>query len=101
MAAVHRRDTSPAVALRRLLPAAGLRFRKDFHLDLPQGRVRPDIVFTRCKVAAFVDGCFWHVCPEHRSQPATNQSFWSVKLARNVGRDQIADEKFSRMQAGA
>jgi DNA mismatch endonuclease, patch repair protein len=92
MAAVHRRDTRPEIALRRLLHAAGLRFRKDFRLDLPLGRVRPDIVFTRRKVAVFIDGCFWHVCPEHSSQPATNQAFWSLKLARNVERDRIADE---------
>jgi DNA mismatch endonuclease (patch repair protein) len=54
---------------------------------LPAGRVRPDIVFTRKRIAVFVDGCFWHCCPLHGSHPAVHQAYWSPKLARNVERD--------------
>ncbi len=62
-------------------------------MDLPSGvRVRPDIVFTRRKLAVFVDGCFWHVCPEHGRQPTRNERYWSPKLRRNVERDRLADE---------
>lgn len=87
MAAIRRSDTKPEIALRRLLHARGLRFRKDFRLDLPGGRVRPDIVFTRRKLAVFVDSCFWHVCPEHGREPTSNEWYWTPKLRRNVERD--------------
>lgn len=88
MKANRRRDTKPELALRRLLHAAGYRYRVDYRIDLPGGsRVRPDIVFTKRKVAVFVDGCFWHGCPEHGTRPKTNQGYWGPKLARNVERD--------------
>jgi DNA mismatch endonuclease, patch repair protein len=54
---------------------------------IADGIVRPDIVFTKAKVAVFVDGCFWHCCPEHGSRPATNQGYWETKLDGNVARD--------------
>lgn len=72
---------------------AGMRYRCDLRLDLPAGRVRPDIVFTRKKVAVFIDGCFWHCCPAHGSRPSVNQSYWSPKLARNVERDKQNTEQ--------
>jgi DNA mismatch endonuclease (patch repair protein) len=87
MQANQRRDTGPEMALRSALHRAGFRYRCDFRIDLPGGRVRPDVVFTRRRVAVFVDGCFWHCCPAHGSKPSTNQSYWSPKLARNVERD--------------
>jgi DNA mismatch endonuclease (patch repair protein) len=78
------------MALRRALHARGLRYRKDFRLDLADGRrVRPDIVFTRRKVAVFVDGCFWHACPDHGSKPKNNEWYWSPKLLKNVQRDEL------------
>ena len=49
--------------------------------------VRPDVVFTRRRVAVFVDGCFWHVCPQHGRQPTTNEWYWTPKLRRNLDRD--------------
>ena len=91
MAAIRRTDTKPEVELRRLLHAEGLRFRKDFRLDLPGGRVRPDVVFTRRQVAVFIDSCFWHVCPEHGRQPTSNEWYWTPKLRRNVERDREQD----------
>ncbi|OJU41478.1 MAG: hypothetical protein BGN97_09890 [Microbacterium sp. 69-10] len=87
MQANRRRDTKPELALRSVLHRAGFRYRVDYRIDLPGGRVRPDIVFTRKRIAVFVDGCFWHCCPEHGSQPSVNQPYWSPKLARNVERD--------------
>lgn len=50
-------------------------------------RVRPDIVFTRARIAVFVDGCFWHACPEHGRPPRNNEWYWTPKLERNVARD--------------
>ncbi|MDN3354622.1 very short patch repair endonuclease [Actinomadura sp. DC4] len=92
MRANRRADTKPEVALRRALHGLGYRYRKDFRLDLPGGvRVRPDIVFTAKKIAVFVDGCFWHVCPEHGRQPTTNEWYWTPKLRRNMERDRAAD----------
>ena len=92
MRANRRADTRPELALRRALHGRGFRYRKDYRLDLADGvRVRPDIVFTARKVAVFVDGCFWHCCPEHGSQPAANAWYWEPKLRRNVDRDRAAD----------
>jgi DNA mismatch endonuclease (patch repair protein) len=87
----RRSDTKPEIALRSALHAMGYRYRKDFRLDLPLRRVRPDVVFTSRRVAVFVDGCFWHACPEHGSQPKNNEWYWSPKLAKNVERDRAAD----------
>ncbi|HBW19381.1 MAG TPA: hypothetical protein DEH11_10400 [Actinobacteria bacterium] len=91
MRANRRVDTKPELALRRALHGAGYRYRKDYRLDLGGTRVRPDIAFTARRVAVFVDGCFWHVCPEHGTQPAANTWYWEPKLARNVERDRAAD----------
>lgn len=51
-----------------------------------------DLVFTRAKVAVFIDGCFWHGCPEHHRLPIENRDYWTTKLARNRARDRRADE---------
>jgi DNA mismatch endonuclease, patch repair protein len=91
MRANRRKDTKPELALRRALHAQGYRYRKDYRLELSGTRVRPDIAFTARRVAVFVDGCFWHCCPQHGSQPANNTWYWEPKLARNVERDQAAD----------
>jgi DNA mismatch endonuclease (patch repair protein) len=93
MRANRRTDTKPELALRRALHKRGYRFRKDYRLDLDGGRrVRPDIAFTARRVAVFVDGCFWHACPEHGSKPRANDWYWTPKLARNVERDRVADQ---------
>jgi DNA mismatch endonuclease (patch repair protein) len=92
MKANRRTDTKPELALRHALHRLGYRYRKDYRLDLDSGRrVRPDIVFTARKLAVFVDGCFWHACPEHGSKPKNNEWYWSPKLVRNVERDQLND----------
>jgi DNA mismatch endonuclease (patch repair protein) len=91
MQANRRTGTKPEIVLRSALHAAGYRFRKDYRLEVPGIVVRPDIVFTRRKIAVFVDGCFWHVCPEHGREPTTNEWYWTPKLRRNVERDRAVD----------
>lgn len=54
--------------------------------------MRPDVVFTRRKIAVFVDGCFWHRCPVHQTKPVDNGDFWAAKLTRNVERDRQHDD---------
>jgi DNA mismatch endonuclease (patch repair protein) len=82
-----RSSTKPEVALRRELHRRGLRFRIN-HAKLPG---RPDLSFTRARVAVFVDGCFWHRCPEHGTMPRNNRDWWQAKLDRNVARDRAKD----------
>jgi DNA mismatch endonuclease, patch repair protein len=92
MRANRRVDTKPELALRSALHRQGYRFRKDYRLDLDAGaRVRPDIAFTARRVAVFVDGCFWHACPDHGRNPAVNEWYWAPKLRRTVERDRAAD----------
>ena len=92
MRANRRTDTKPELALRHALHRLGYRYRKDYRLDLDSGRrVRPDIAFTARKVAVFVDGCFWHACPDHGSKPKANEWYWNPKLIKNVERDRMND----------
>lgn len=84
----RKRDTRPEIALRSALHRVGLRFRCDYPIRRPDRRpIRVDIAFTRQRVAVFVDGCFWHCCPEHSNMPRANRSYWQPKLERNVQRD--------------
>lgn len=85
-----RRDTEPEVAIRRELWRRGRRYRVDVRV-VPGSRRRADIVFTRLRVAVFVDGCFWHSCPVHATAPKANAEWWSDKLRRNVERDRDTD----------
>ncbi|WP_144783761.1 very short patch repair endonuclease [Microbacterium sp. BH-3-3-3] len=85
MVAHRRRDTYPKLAVRRNLHALGLRYRADF---APLGgRRRANIVFTRQRTAVFIDGCFWHGCPDHATIPKSNTAYWVPKLRRNIERD--------------
>ena len=86
-------DTRPETALRSSLFRLGLRFRK--HYRPTNARCRVDVAFPTARVAVFVDGCFWHGCPEHGNSPATNQRYWTAKLARNRERDRSNDEALS------
>lgn len=87
--------TKPEIELRRLLHAAGLRYRVNARLPLPDVRRTADLVFPRARVAIFVDGCFWHGCPVHRTWPRANGSWWEVKLEQNVRRDRDTDRRLS------
>jgi DNA mismatch endonuclease, patch repair protein len=83
MSRIRRRDTKPEMLLRRALWKSGLRYR----VDLRVVGARPDIVFTRQRIAIFVDGCFWHGCPKHYIPPSGNAGYWSAKIDRNRARD--------------
>lgn len=84
------RDTAPEMAVRRRLHAVGLRYRVSVR-PLVDVRRTADLVFRRQKVAVFVDGCFWHGCPEHYQSPSRNASYWAEKRARNLERDLETD----------
>ena len=91
MSTFPRRDTTPELELRRELWRRGLRYRVDRPLDGKRRR-RADLTFVGPRVVVFVDGCFWHGCPEHGTSPKANAEWWSEKLARNVARDADTDE---------
>jgi DNA mismatch endonuclease (patch repair protein) len=91
MLANRRRDTAPEMALRRELHRRGFRYRVDY-APVPGLRCRADIVFTKPRVAVFVDGCFWHACPEHGNLPMANRDWWRAKLDGNVVRDRRNDQ---------
>lgn len=82
----RKRDTIPELTLRRALHSMGLRYRVASR-PTSQFRWTADVVFPTPKVAVFVDGCFWHGCPEHYAPPRTNMSYWGPKLQRNRERD--------------
>lgn len=79
-------NTKPELAIRRLLHAAGLRFRVNTR-PIRAVRRSGDVVFTKQRLAIFVDGCFWHGCPEHYVAPKQNVGYWSAKVTRNRERD--------------
>jgi DNA mismatch endonuclease (patch repair protein) len=87
-----RSDTGPEIALRSELHARGFRFRKDYALRFADRVIRPDVVFTRPRIAVFVDGCFWHCCPLHGTKPRVNRGYWGPKLDRNVARDRLVNQ---------
>ncbi|WP_282595077.1 very short patch repair endonuclease [Naasia sp. SYSU D00057] len=96
MQANRGRDTTPELRVRKLLHAAGARYRVD--LAPLGGRRRADIVFSRRRIAVYIDGCFWHGCPQHATYPRTNSDYWLPKLKRNVERDRETDSQLR--QAG-
>jgi DNA mismatch endonuclease (patch repair protein) len=83
------RDTRPEIALRSTLHRRGLRFRTGF--AVAGVRCKVDVAFTRARLAIFIDGCFWHGCPEHGTSPRTNAYYWSRKLESNRARDARID----------
>lgn len=92
MARVRQKGTDAELSLRKELHARGLRYR--LHLPLlSQPRRVADIVFPGVRVAIFVDGCFWHGCPEHVSWPKSNAQFWREKIERNRARDADTDRR--------
>jgi len=87
MRANRKTDSGPERALRAALHRQGLRFRKNRLITTPHLQTRADIVFPADKVAVFVDGCYWHSCPDHGTSPRQNTAYWGPKLARNRERD--------------
>ncbi|MFD4396354.1 very short patch repair endonuclease [Kitasatospora sp. NPDC058478] len=92
MQAIRSRDTKPELRIRQLVHAGGLRYRVAAR-PLPGLRRTADLVFGPAKVAVFVDGCYWHGCPEHYVSPRTNPGYWSEKVTRNVLRDRDTDSR--------
>lgn len=90
MSKIRSRDTSPEMAIRRSLWRRGFRYR------LQYGKERIDIAFPGQKVAIFIDGCFWHLCPTHGLIPKANQTYWIPKLEGNINRAILKDERLSR-----
>ncbi len=90
MQANRGRDTAPELAVRRRLHAMGLRYRVSAR-PVQNLRRTADIVFTRARIAVFIDGCFWHGCPEHYQAPVRNGDFWLAKRTRNRERDAETD----------
>ncbi|MET4673672.1 DNA mismatch endonuclease (patch repair protein) [Streptomyces sp. PvR018] len=92
MQAIRSRDTKPERLIRQLVHANGLRYRVATR-PLPDLRRTADLVFRPAKVAVFIDGCYWHGCPEHYVSPRTNPGYWSDKVARNMARDRDTDRR--------
>jgi DNA mismatch endonuclease (patch repair protein) len=86
------RDTRPERAVRSAVHALGLRYRVGVR-PVPGVRRTADLVFTRAKVAVFVDGCFWHGCPEHYRPAKRNTEFWAAKIDGNIARDADTDAR--------
>ncbi|MER5732331.1 very short patch repair endonuclease [Streptomyces sp. NPDC002138] len=86
MSRQNSRDTAPEMAVRRLLHASGLRYRVNVPVPgMPRRTI--DISFGRDKIAVFLDGCFWHGCARHATQPKSNAEWWRTKLDKNMARD--------------
>ncbi|MDE0066484.1 MAG: hypothetical protein OXN44_06395 [Acidimicrobiaceae bacterium] len=77
------RDTKPELAVRSAVHRRGIRFRVSVRPQ-PELALTDDLVLRKARIAVFVDGCFWHGCPGHRTQPTTNSRFWADKIARNI-----------------
>src|SRR5687767_12505647 len=95
MRATRQRDTPKELALRSALTRLGLRYR--INAPVPGSRRTVDVLFVRAKVAVFVDGCFWHGCPEHATWPKANAAWWRAKLQTNVARDRDTDTKLQTL----
>ncbi|WP_406177081.1 very short patch repair endonuclease [Streptomyces canus] len=84
-------NTQPELTVRRLLHADGLRYR--VHYPVPgMPRRSMDIAFSKLRIAVFLDGCYWHGCPEHATHPRANAEWWRSKLDRNIARDRETTE---------
>lgn len=90
MVANRSKNTAPELAVRSLLHAAGLRYRVHVR-PVEDLRRTADVVFTRRKIAVFIDGCFWHACPEHFVMPRANADYWVPKVEGNQRRDRETD----------
>ncbi|MEU9466456.1 very short patch repair endonuclease [Streptomyces avermitilis] len=85
------KNTGVELAVRRLLHAAGMRYRVEYPVPgMPRRRI--DVAFPGAKVAVLIDGCFWHGCPQHATQPKANADWWRTKLDRNMARDRETTE---------
>jgi len=88
-------NTGLELRLRSELHRRGMRFRIHLAISICGSKVRPDVVFTRQRLAVFVDGCFWHCCPEHGVMPRHNSKYWVEKFARNRRRDAKVNQELA------
>lgn len=94
MSMIRGKDTKPEIRLRQYLFSGGLRgYRLHYKLI-----GKPDIVFTRKKVAVFIDGCFWHKCPKCFKGPKTNKKFWTEKIESNIRRDKKVNRELKKQE---
>ena len=94
MSTYPRGQTGPEMQVRRLLHAAGLRYR--VHYPVPgNARRKIDIAFPKNRLAVFIDGCFWHACPQHGITPKSNSDWWSWKLSGNTTRDADTNQRLT------
>ena len=94
MQAVKLRDSGPELALRRELRALGLRgYRVDAKLPIAGVRRKSDVSFGPARVAVFLDGCYWHMCPDHGSKPKANSDWWLEKFLKTQKRDRDTDQR--------
>lgn len=96
MRANRKRDTNPELRLRRQVHKLGLRYQLGRRIA-GEPPVMPDLVFAGAKLAVFVDGCFWHGCPDHGVQPRTNIDYWGPKIQKNKARDQRVDRSLQAL----
>ncbi|EXJ13580.1 Very-short-patch mismatch repair endonuclease (G-T specific) [Imhoffiella purpurea] len=92
MSRIRGKDTKPELVVRRALFALGYRYRIGHKLP-----GRPDLVFVHQRVAVFIDGCFWHRCPEHFRMPRSNREFWEAKISANCERDRRVDSELTEL----
>lgn len=92
MSTIRCKNTKPEKRVRKALWSKGLRYRLGYKIP-----GNPDLVFVSSRIAVFIDGCFWHGCPDHFNQPQTNADFWKTKIEKNIARDRLVDQELSRM----
>ena len=88
----RQRDTKPELAIRSILFRMGFGYRVDYKV-LKGVRRRADIAFIGPLLAVFIDGCFWHGCPDHGTWPKSNADFWRNKIMTNKERDADTDQR--------
>jgi len=93
MSKIRGKNTLPEIKLRKLLWSDGVRGYR-IHYNLPG---KPDIVFTKKKIAIFIDGCFWHKCQICFQEPETRKEFWMKKIQSNIDRDKKVNAQLKDM----
>lgn len=92
MSRIRAKDTEPEIKLRKALWKVGLRYRVSGKLF-----GKPDLFFPKHKLAVFLDGCFWHGCPQHCQKPVSNRVFWENKINHNIERDRKVDAELGAL----
>ena len=91
MSQIKSKDTTPEIAVRKLIWKKGYRYRIGHGL-----MGKPDMVFPFYGIAVFIDGCFWHGCPKHCRMPSSNVSYWKQKIYGNKKRDKKINRQLKK-----